>query len=63
MSAVTLTAGAGTESGARTRRSSLADLSVNVKVLAAVATAALVALVVGIMGLSALSSASSTRAT
>jgi methyl-accepting chemotaxis protein len=40
------------------RRPSFADLSVNVKVLAAVATAALVALTVGIVGLVSLSSAS-----
>ncbi|MET0417146.1 MAG: methyl-accepting chemotaxis protein, partial [Actinoplanes sp.] len=41
------------------RRPSFADLSVNVKVLAAVATAALVALIVGIVGLVSLSGASS----
>ncbi|MEU4235931.1 MCP four helix bundle domain-containing protein [Actinoplanes sp. NPDC026619] len=55
MSAMTL---AGLNPPTRTRRSSFADLSVNVKVLAAVATAAAVALVVGILGLVALSDAS-----
>ncbi|MBL7259371.1 methyl-accepting chemotaxis protein [Paractinoplanes lichenicola] len=45
-----------TESG--TSRRSFDDLSVKVKVLAAVAAAAVVALIVGIMGLTALSSAS-----
>jgi methyl-accepting chemotaxis protein len=40
------------------RRSSLADLSVSVKVITAVATAALVALIVGILGLTSLSDAS-----
>jgi len=53
MSAMTLTAHAG-----RTRRPSFGDLSVNVKVLAAVGAAALVALVVGILGLDSLSGAS-----
>ncbi|KUL28759.1 methyl-accepting chemotaxis protein [Actinoplanes awajinensis] len=43
----------------RPRRASLADLSVRVKVIAAVVTAAAVALVVGIVGLVSLSSASS----
>jgi methyl-accepting chemotaxis protein len=42
----------------RNRRPSFADLSVSVKVLAAVATAALVALIVGIHGLTSLSEAS-----
>ncbi|GAA0583744.1 hypothetical protein GCM10010172_80860 [Paractinoplanes ferrugineus] len=45
----------GTSIAARPRRVSFADLSVNVKVLLAVATAALVALIVGIAGLVALS--------
>nr|WP_221330089.1 methyl-accepting chemotaxis protein [Actinoplanes sp. L3-i22] len=45
-------------SGAR-RRGSFADLSVRVKVVAAVVTAAVVALVVGLVGLVSLSSASS----
>jgi methyl-accepting chemotaxis protein len=45
--------------GAGTRRLSWADLSVSVKVLAAVATAALVALIVGVLGLLALRDASS----
>ncbi|GIE32863.1 hypothetical protein Ait01nite_059080 [Actinoplanes italicus] len=40
------------------RRRSFADLSVNVKILAAVTVAALVALVVGVLGLSALGDAS-----
>ncbi len=44
--------------GRAARRKSFADLSVNVKVLAAVAVAAVVALVVGIVGLVALSGAS-----
>ncbi len=44
--------------GRSVRRPSFADLSVNVKVLAAVTTAALVALIVGIVGLVSLSSAS-----
>ncbi|WP_344573896.1 methyl-accepting chemotaxis protein, partial [Actinoplanes palleronii] len=43
----------------RPRRASLADLSVRVKVIAAVVTAAAVALIVGIVGLVSLSSASS----
>jgi methyl-accepting chemotaxis protein len=42
----------------RSRRSSFADLSVSVKVLAAVGTAALVALIVGVLGLLALRDAS-----
>ena len=42
----------------RTRRASFADLSVNVKVIAAVTVAALVALTVGIIGLVSLSQAS-----
>jgi methyl-accepting chemotaxis protein len=45
-------------SGTAGRRSSFADLSVSVKVVAAVATAALVALIVGIVGLLALRDAS-----
>src|SRR4051812_3554073 len=55
MSAMTL---AGVNPPARTRRPSFADLSVNVKVLAAVATAAAVAVIVGITGLVALGNAS-----
>jgi methyl-accepting chemotaxis protein len=51
-------AGAAVAAGVRTRRLSFADLSVNVKVLAAVATAALVALIVGILGLTSLAGAS-----
>jgi methyl-accepting chemotaxis protein len=47
----------GSESAARGRRS-FADLSVNVKILTAVALAAVVALVIGVLGLSALSQAS-----
>ncbi|GIE97406.1 methyl-accepting chemotaxis protein [Paractinoplanes rishiriensis] len=53
-----MTISAGTATGAGTRRSSFADLSVNVKILAAVATAALVAFLVGILGLTSLSGAS-----
>ena len=55
MSALTLDHPGGVE---RTRRPSFADLSVNVKVIAAVGVAALVALIVGVMGLSSLSGAS-----
>jgi methyl-accepting chemotaxis protein len=54
MSAMTVA----TTGAAASRRATFADLSVNIKVLTAVATAALVALVVGIMGLNALSNAS-----
>ena len=53
---MTLTAQAGGTD--RSRRPSFADLSVNIKVIAAVGVAALVALVVGVMGLSSLSGAS-----
>jgi methyl-accepting chemotaxis protein len=54
MAVMTLPAGA----GARAGRPSFADLSVSVKVLAAVGTAALVALIVGIVGLLSLRDAS-----
>ncbi|MFI5897532.1 methyl-accepting chemotaxis protein [Actinoplanes sp. NPDC051513] len=60
MAAMTLTAGAGVGAGAR--RPSFADLSVSVKVLAAVGTAALVALIVGILGLMSLRDASNSAA-
>jgi methyl-accepting chemotaxis protein len=56
MSAMTLSAGTG--AGTRPRRASFADLSVSLKVIAAVAVAAVVALVVGIIGLVSLSHAS-----
>jgi methyl-accepting chemotaxis protein len=58
MGGVDSSAGAAVEAGVRTRRLSFADLSVNVKVLAAVGTAALVALIVGVLGLLALDAAS-----
>jgi hypothetical protein len=57
MGAVADPAGAAV-AGVRTGRLSFADLSVNVKVLAAVTTAALAALVVGILGLTSLAGAS-----
>ncbi|WP_438873024.1 methyl-accepting chemotaxis protein [Paractinoplanes toevensis] len=53
-----MTLSAQAETGAGSRRRSLADLSVSVKVVAAVGTAALVALIIGILGLTALSKAS-----
>jgi len=56
MSAMTLSIPAG--GAGRTRKASLADLSVNVKVIAAVGVAALVALVVGVLGLVSLGGAS-----
>ena len=56
MAAMTLSAQAETRAGSRRR--SFADLSVSVKVLAAVGTAALVALIVGVLGLLALRDAS-----
>src|SRR4051794_34044997 len=56
MTAITLSASAGT--GPAGPRRSFADLSVNVKVIAAVGTAAVVALAVGLLGLSSLSDAS-----
>ena len=55
---MTISAGAGAGAGVRPRRRSLADLSVSVKVLAAVTTAALVALIVGVIGLVSLAAAS-----
>jgi methyl-accepting chemotaxis protein len=58
MSAVTITGGAGATLEATPRRAFFADLSVSVKVLAAVAAAAVVALAVGIVGLVALGKAS-----
>lgn len=59
MDGVAGSAGAAVDAGVRTRWLSFADLSVSVKVLAAVATAALVALIVGVLGLLALAAASS----
>ena len=58
MGVMTISAGAGAGAGVRPRRRSLADLSVSVKVLAAVTTAALVALIVGVIGLVSLAAAS-----
>jgi methyl-accepting chemotaxis protein len=58
MSTATSTPEVSATAGAPHRRSFIADLSVNVKVIAAVATAALVALVVGMVGLTSLSRAS-----
>ncbi|MEV4349271.1 methyl-accepting chemotaxis protein [Actinoplanes sp. NPDC049596] len=55
---MTLSAGYGAPAGAARRRSSFADLSVSVKVIASVATAAVVALIVGIVGLVSLGNAS-----
>jgi methyl-accepting chemotaxis protein len=58
MSVITTTTGTGSIAGGRDRRTFFADLSVSVKVIAAVATAALVALIVGILGLNSLGKAS-----
>jgi methyl-accepting chemotaxis protein len=55
---MTLSAADEAGAGARARRPSFADLSVSVKVLAAVGTAALVALTIGILGLLSLRDAS-----
>jgi methyl-accepting chemotaxis protein len=63
MSAITITGGTGATVGEPHRRTFFADLSVSVKVLAAVAAAALVALVVGILGLVSLSKASDSAQT
>ncbi|WP_433305939.1 methyl-accepting chemotaxis protein [Actinoplanes sp. CA-030573] len=58
MAVISASAGAGAGAVAGARRPSFADLSVSIKVLAAVGLAAVVALVVGIMGLTSLRGAS-----
>jgi methyl-accepting chemotaxis protein len=58
MSAITLSSGSSVTVGDPPRRAFFADLSVSVKVIAAVLAAALVALIVGIVGLTSLSAAS-----
>jgi methyl-accepting chemotaxis protein len=58
MGVMTVPAELGAGVGPPTRRPSFADLSVNVKILAAVGAAALVALIVGILGLTSLAGAS-----